>query len=117
MANKKALREVSAGGIVYNKHQGTLRLVLVMTIHDKEGKRFTTWRLPKGHPAKGEQLLDAARREVAEETGVLGTGGPKLGVANFLFTHPVTGAYTHKYVHYYLFRKKTGSVRMHDKEY
>ena len=82
----KPVHEVSAGGIVYNKYRGSLRLVLLMTIHDKDGKRFTTWRLPKGHPAKGEQLLDAARREVAEETGVLGTGGPKLGTANFLFT-------------------------------
>lgn len=114
---RKVTNEVSAGGIVYTKRRGKLRMVLLMTKHMRSGKPYVTWRLPKGHPAKGENLLAAARREVAEETGVLGTGGPKLGTANFYFTHPVTKKFTHKYVHYFLFKKKTGSTELHDREY
>ena len=59
----------------------------------------------------------AAKREVAEETGVLGSGGPKLGMTNYFFTHPVTKKFIHKYVHYFLFKKIGGSVELHDKEY
>ena len=29
-----------------------------------------SWSLPKGHVEKGEELLDAAKREIAEESGV-----------------------------------------------
>lgn len=118
-----AVHEVSSGGIIYTKRRGKVRIVLLMSKHERRdakgapGRRYVTWRLPKGHPAKGEDLLAAARREVAEETGVLGTGGPKLGTANFYFTHPVTKKFTHKYVHYFLFKKKTGSTEQHDREY
>lgn len=109
---RKAKVEVSAGGIVYDRRRGKVKVVLVGTL-----KPFVTWRLPKGHPEGGEQLLAAARREVGEESGVLGSGGPKLGVAHFFFTHPVTKEFIHKFVHYYLFKKQAGSVTQHDPEY
>jgi len=108
----RAVVEVSAGGIVYDRRRGKVKVVLVGT-----AKPFVTWRLPKGHPEAGERLLDAARREVQEESGVAGSGGPKLGMAHFFFTHPVSKAFTHKFVHYFLFKKVTGSVTLHDKEY
>ncbi|MFO0704393.1 MAG: NUDIX domain-containing protein [Candidatus Andersenbacteria bacterium] len=104
--------EVSAGGIIYTKRRGRHKVVLVGRF-----KPSVTWRLPKGHPEKGESLLVAAKREVAEETGVHGSGGPKLGVANFFFTHPVSKKFIHKFVHYYLLKKTNGSVEQHDKEY
>jgi 8-oxo-dGTP pyrophosphatase MutT (NUDIX family) len=97
---------------VYDRRRGKVKVVLVGT-----AKPFVTWRLPKGHPEGSEQLLDAARREVAEESGVAGSGGPKLGMAHFFFTHPASKAFIHKFVHYYLFKKQAGSVEQHDPEY
>lgn len=104
--------EISAGGIVYMKRRGRVKVVLVGRL-----KPFETWRLPKGHQEKGESLLDAARREVREEAGVVTKGGPKLGVTNYYFTHPVTKEFIHKFVHYFLFKKHGGTVEDHDKEY
>jgi 8-oxo-dGTP pyrophosphatase MutT (NUDIX family) len=115
---RRAKLEISAGGIVYARRRGKVKLVLLLTIHHKSSADvYVTWRLPKGHPEKGESLLAAARREVFEETGVLGSGGPKLGTANFFFTHPVTKEFIHKYTHYFLFKKIRGSVHQRDKEY
>ena len=94
------------------KRRGKVKVVLVGRY-----KPFVTWRLPKGHPEKGESLLEAAKREVREESGVIGKGGPKLGVTNFFFTHPVSKEFIHKFVHYYLFKKHGGTVENHDKEY
>ena len=50
----------SAGGVVLNK-QGQ---VLVVSQHG------TSWSLPKGHIDPGEDAMAAARREIAEESGV-----------------------------------------------
>lgn len=108
----KAKLEISAGGVLYMRRRGRAKVVLVGRFDP-----YTTWRLPKGHLEQGEHLVEAARREVREETGVDGTGGPKLGTANFFFTHPVTKEFIHKYVHYFLLKKKNGSVDQHDKEY
>lgn len=108
---QRAKIEVSAGGIVYARRRNKVKVVLVGSY-----KPFVTWRLPKGHPEKGEHLIEAARREVREETGVAGSGGPKLGMAHFFFTHPVNKEFIHKFVHYYLFKKETGSVKLHSSE-
>jgi ADP-ribose pyrophosphatase YjhB (NUDIX family) len=51
---------VSAGGVVLND-QG---MVLVANQHG------TSWSLPKGHIDPGEEALEAAIREIAEESGV-----------------------------------------------
>lgn len=56
----KSKRTISAGGVVLN----TKRQVLVVN------QRGNSWSLPKGHLDPGEQLLDAARREIHEEAGV-----------------------------------------------
>ncbi|MGE4169235.1 MAG: NUDIX hydrolase [Candidatus Margulisiibacteriota bacterium] len=53
-------KTISAGGIVLNRHGQ----VLITCQHG------TSWSLPKGHVDPGETLLDAAKREIAEETGV-----------------------------------------------
>ena len=50
----------SAGGVVVN---GEGR-VLVVSQHG------TSWSLPKGHLEEGESPLEAARREIREESGV-----------------------------------------------
>ena len=53
-------RTESAGGVVVNA-EGR---VLVVSQHG------TSWSLPKGHLEDGETPLEAARREIREETGV-----------------------------------------------
>ena len=50
----------SAGGVVVNAEG----LVLLVSQHG------TSWSLPKGHLEGGESPLEAARREIHEETGV-----------------------------------------------
>ena len=50
----------SAGGVVLNPEG----LVLLVSQHG------TSWSLPKGHLEEGESPLEAARREIHEETGV-----------------------------------------------
>ena len=54
------IKTESAGGVVVNE-EGR---VLVVSQHG------TSWSLPKGHVEVGESLLDAARREIREESGV-----------------------------------------------
>ena len=49
-----------AGGIVINNNKD---VAIVNQNHD-------SWSLPKGHIDKGELILDAARREIYEETGI-----------------------------------------------
>ncbi|MDP3698992.1 MAG: NUDIX domain-containing protein [Nanoarchaeota archaeon] len=51
---------ISAGGIVLNS-KGS---VLVVSQHN------LSWSLPKGHVEKGENFLDAAQREIYEESGI-----------------------------------------------
>ena len=50
----------SAGGIVLNR-KGQVLVV---------NQRGRSWSLPKGHIEKGESILEAARREIYEESGV-----------------------------------------------
>jgi ADP-ribose pyrophosphatase YjhB (NUDIX family) len=53
-------RTHSAGGVVTNDEGN----VLVVSQHG------TSWSLPKGHIDPGENALEAARREIYEESGV-----------------------------------------------
>lgn len=53
-------KTTSAGGIILNsKNQ------IVLVNHSKGN-----WNFPKGHVEKGETLEEAAKREIAEETGI-----------------------------------------------
>ena len=54
------IRTHSAGGIVLNK-QGAVLLA---------NQHGDSWSLPKGHLDPGEEPLAAAKREIAEETGI-----------------------------------------------
>jgi ADP-ribose pyrophosphatase YjhB (NUDIX family) len=53
-------RTESAGGVVVNP-KGEVLVV---------NQRGNSWSLPKGHVDPGEDLLTAARREIAEESGI-----------------------------------------------
>ena len=55
---------ISAGGVVARVERGRVHIALV-----REGTRFQ-YVLPKGHVESGEMVEQAARREIAEETGL-----------------------------------------------
>lgn len=56
-------RQIVAGFVIYRRtHEGIKYLLLY--------RRGTYWNFPKGHFEPGEKSLDAALREVSEETGL-----------------------------------------------
>jgi len=59
----RPVEERSAGGVIFRRSaEGPLYLV----IRDS----YRNWGFPKGHVEEGESEVDAARREVGEETGL-----------------------------------------------
>lgn len=61
--------EKSAGAIIFRKQGGkTYYLLLHYPTNPRTPKNY--WDLPKGHIEKGENEIEAARREVEEETGL-----------------------------------------------
>ena len=107
----RAVREVSAGGVIYRKHAGAIEIAL---IHVRN-----RWGLPKGHVEKGESNSDAALREVREETGLEGRMRKKLGDIRYSYRDKRTGRESiriYKRVYFYLLRYLKGDVRDHDHE-
>lgn len=102
-------REVSAGGVVYRKVAGKLEILLC-----GRGEPVT-WGLPKGTLDPWETLEEAARREVAEETGLKARSGPKIGTVSYSFARDHVRY--DKTVHYYLMEPVEGSIDQHDTEY
>lgn len=73
---------------------------------DRRGRLL--WSLPKGHVEPGETSEDAAVREVAEETGIVGTVVASLGTIDFWFV--AEDRRVHKTVHHYLLRAEGGEL-------
>jgi 8-oxo-dGTP pyrophosphatase MutT (NUDIX family) len=69
--------------------------------------------LPKGHPDAGESPVQAATREVREETGVDARPTEKLGEVHY--TYERKGQPVHKRVVFYLFEYRGGELA-HDDE-
>jgi 8-oxo-dGTP pyrophosphatase MutT (NUDIX family) len=70
--------------------------------------------LPKGHPDDGESSVEAATREVREETGLVAEPVEKLGDVRYWYVWQ--GERVLKIVSFFLFRYRSGSVRDHDHE-
>jgi 8-oxo-dGTP pyrophosphatase MutT (NUDIX family) len=70
--------------------------------------------LPKGHPERGEAAVEAARREVREETGLEAEPLGKLDDVRYFYVRG--GRRVLKVVSFFLFRYRSGSVRDHDEE-
>jgi predicted NUDIX family NTP pyrophosphohydrolase len=69
-------RKVSAGILLYRRRGTTLEVFLVHPGGPFWAKKDRgAWSIPKGELAEGEDPLEAAKRELAEETG-LPVGGP-----------------------------------------
>lgn len=79
---------------------------------DRRGRLL--WSLPKGHIEAGESAEQAAVREVAEETGIVGRIVERLGTIEFWFM--ADGRRVHKTVHHFLMRAEGGELSDDDVE-
>ena len=102
MARERARKETSAGGVVVRRWPDGMRYLLI-----RDGHR--NWGFPKGHLHDGEGPEDAARREIAEETGLdelaLHDG---LGRIDWYFRF--RGDLIHKFCHFFLFSSDAGDA-------
>jgi 8-oxo-dGTP pyrophosphatase MutT (NUDIX family) len=108
----KTRLEISAGGVIYRPQRGAAEVCLIAT---QGGK---AWQLPKGLIERGERPEDAARREVAEETGLRGELLRRLDRIEYWYVWEEDGERTrvHKFVYFFLFRCTGGSTDDHDHE-
>jgi len=102
VTKNKARIEHSSGGVVARRTQGTVYILLIRDPYDK-------WGLPKGHVENGESSLEAALREVREETGLTRLDpGPSLGTIDWYFR--VKGDLVHKFCDYFLMASPDGDT-------
>src|SRR5581483_9834078 len=101
--------EESAGGVVVKDGQAA---VIVPVKRAADGLRVLG--LPKGHADGDETPEQAARREVAEETGVDAELVDELGVVRYQYER--RGRKIDKAVRFYLFRYLSGGLAAHDHE-
>jgi 8-oxo-dGTP pyrophosphatase MutT (NUDIX family) len=106
---KGSTREVSAGGVVVR--DGKV-LVIVPTRRAADGSHVLG--LPKGHIEEGETALQAATREVREETGVEATPLQDLGEVRYWYVR--NRRRVAKSVFFFLFDYVSGDPADHDEE-
>ncbi|HEY3725930.1 MAG TPA: NUDIX domain-containing protein [Solirubrobacteraceae bacterium] len=101
--------EFSAGGVVVDDG----RVVVIVPVkRAADGRRVLG--LPKGHPDGDETAEQAARREVAEETGVQAELIEELGVVRYRYER--RGRTIDKTVRFFLFEYRSGNLADHDHE-
>jgi 8-oxo-dGTP pyrophosphatase MutT (NUDIX family) len=101
--------EFSAGGVVVSEGQV---ITIVPVKRAAEGRRVRG--LPKGHLDGDETPEEAARREVAEETGVDAELLEQLGDVEYRYDR--RGRAINKVVRFFLFAYRSGDVADHDHE-
>lgn len=99
------VEEVSAGGIVIDPDSRDVTVAIIARYN--RGGRLE-WCLPKGHPEGVETHVQAAVREVEEETGIRGEVVATLGSIDYWFTVPQYRV--HKTVHHYLLIATAGEL-------
>lgn len=94
--------ENSAGGVVFRRDADTIRFLL---IRDPYGN----WGLPKGHIEASETPLEAALREVAEETALTEVRlEAELQCIDWYFRN--RGKLIHKFCHFFLMESLGGEA-------
>jgi 8-oxo-dGTP pyrophosphatase MutT (NUDIX family) len=102
-------QEISAGGVVL---RGEQVVVIVPARRAPDGSRVLA--LPKGHVDPGETALQAAEREVREETGIVAELVHDLGEVRYWYRRD--GRTIPKSVAFYLFSYASGDTADHDEE-
>jgi 8-oxo-dGTP pyrophosphatase MutT (NUDIX family) len=99
------VEETSAGGVIIDVHDGVARIAVIAR-RNRAGR--VEWCLPKGHLEHNETLEQAAVREVAEETGIVGRVLASLGSIDYWFS--ASGNRVHKTVHHFLLEATGGEL-------
>ena len=102
-------REFSAGGIVFKDNQ-----VLLISNAAMRDPKKAYWGFPKGHIEQGEKGIEAAVREVKEETGIEAVVLEKLGESKYVFTKNDEKIF--KIVPYFLMEYVSGELKKQDLE-
>jgi 8-oxo-dGTP pyrophosphatase MutT (NUDIX family) len=102
-------REFSAGGVVV---RGGEVVTIVPTRRAADGSRVLA--LPKGHVDPGETPIQAAVREVREETGLVAEPVCELGESRYWYRRD--GRTIGKTVSFFLFHHVEGNTDDHDDE-
>jgi len=107
--------EYAAGAIVFRRENNSISYLLIYS------RRNKTWGFPKGHMEAGEDEIAAARREIAEETGiksvVLLPGFRQENIYRAVSNRPPsTGNVIEKHSVYFLARADSPAIRIHDEE-
>jgi 8-oxo-dGTP pyrophosphatase MutT (NUDIX family) len=97
---RRARIERSSGGVVFRRNGEGLVFLLIRDPYDN-------WGLPKGHIEGDESPVDAAIREVAEETGLSDVAVvAELPTIDWYFRD--RGRLVHKICHFYLIESAVG---------
>jgi 8-oxo-dGTP pyrophosphatase MutT (NUDIX family) len=117
------VREISSGGVVVRHRDGTWWMaaielpsgtpaaVATPRQHAVRPKAKAVLCLPKGLIDPGEKPLEAALREVREETGVTATPVVKLGDSKYVYVRSWgDGERVFKIVSFYLLRYESGRI-------
>lgn len=99
-------REFSAGGVVIRR-TGSDGSIFELAVITPRGRASVT-ALPKGHIDGGETALDAAAREVLEETGLSTELIEKLGDVKYVYRF--RGKTIFKVVSFFLFKHSSGEI-------
>jgi 8-oxo-dGTP pyrophosphatase MutT (NUDIX family) len=117
------IREISAGGVVVRSKDGAWWMAAIQPAGDaplskqpsspkkKAALPKTTLCLPKGLVDPGEKALEAALREVHEETGITASSIVKLADIKYMYVRSWSdGERVFKIVSFYLLRYESGEI-------
>ncbi|MCA1621556.1 MAG: NUDIX domain-containing protein [Acidobacteria bacterium] len=112
MSTFETKEQTSAGGVVYRRRGASFEVALISVGGERR------WQLPKGLVGRGESPVEAALREVEEETGLACEVVTELERVEYWYFSKGAARRVrfHKFVHFYLMRYVSGDVSGHDDE-